>query len=402
MRCPSLSIKAAALGLCSFVAAQIDTFSPEGQSEIFYSITAPENTASSGTGPVLFQIRAPTSVSWAALGQGTQMAGADIFVLYSASANNVTISARSGTGHVLPRYNSQAQLSLLEGSGIQDGVMVANVRCDSCSYSDNSPWIFAYKEGEPLDTDSPEASISIHDNFGSTNVALSNARSASDNPFLEYDPSSPSNQGDSIGGDAGNDADMLIAHGFIMSFAFVLLFPSFALFNSLPIRNVIVRVHAPLQILTLCLAIAGMGLGIKLAKDGDIFDDPHPILGLVVIALLVLFQPAMGLMQHLHYRRTGGKTIFSHLHRWLGRLAIVLGVVTGGLGFRLAGIDSNPSTPKSAVIAYSVIAGVMGLAYVAIQVLRAMRASAGGSRGLNGGKKSETSTETGSNEQDGR
>lgn len=327
------------------------------------------------------------------------MEGADIFVLYPASPTNVTISPRSGTGHVQPQYKPQAQVSLLEGSGIRDGIMTANVRCESCSYSDSSSWIFAYKGGGLLESESMEASISMHDGFGSTTVALSNARSTPENPFLGYDASSPSNQDGAVGRGAGNSADMLIAHGFIMSFAFVLLFPGFALLNALPVRKVVVRIHAPLQVLTLCLAIAGMGLGIKMAKDKDIFDDPHPILGLITVGSLILFQPAMGLLQHLHFRRTGSKSILSILHRWLGRLAIVLGVITGGLGFRLAGIDRNPSTPRSAVIAYSVIAGVMGLMYAAFQVLRVVRESAGGSRGFSGRRKSETSTEAGGNGQ---
>lgn len=389
----------------SLGAAQIETFSPESNSEIFYSVTAPERTVSSGSGPILFQIRAPTTLEWVALGQGTRMAGADIFVLYSAPSENVTISPRSGMGHVQPRHNSEAQLSLLEGSGIQDGLMTANVRCDSCSYSASSSWIFAYKRGAALDSSSLEADISIHDDFGGTSVALSSAISTSDNPFLNYDPSSPSNRPSEVGRDAGNNTNMLIAHGFIMSIAFVLLFPSFGLLTALPIRSIIVKAHAPLQILALCLAIAGMGLGIKMGRDNSVMDDPHPVLGLIVIGLLILFQPAMGLLQHLHFRRTGEKSIFSHVHRWLGRLAIIVGVVTGGLGFRLAGIGSNPNTPKSAVIAYSVIAGVMGLAYATVQVLRTVRENRRATirnRDSNGRKEPEEPSGSGSNGQNSR
>ncbi|KAL5041256.1 hypothetical protein BDW71DRAFT_13549 [Aspergillus fruticulosus] len=400
MKHSTFSINAMVLGLCSFVGAQIDTFSPGSQSEIFYSITAPKSTVTSGSGPILFQIRAPTTLQWVALGQGTQMAGADIFVLYSSSSNNVTISPRLGTRHVAPSYNRNAQLSLLEGSGVQNGVMTANVRCDTCNYSASSSWIFAYKGGASLDSDSPEADISIHDDFGSTNVALSNAVSTMGNPFLDYDPRDPMNQPSEVGGDAGSGAGILIAHGFVMSIAFVLLFPFFGLLVALPVRGAVVKIHAPLQIFTLLLVIAGMGLGIKMGTDSDIMDHAHPILGLIVIGILILFQPAMGLLQHLHFRRTGKKSIFAILHRWLGRLAITLGVITGGLGFRLAGIDSNPYTPKSAVIAYSVIAGVMGLVYVAVQVLRAVRERGGGNRVHYGRKTSEGQTEAGTDGQD--
>ncbi|KAL4971491.1 hypothetical protein BDW66DRAFT_165143 [Aspergillus desertorum] len=398
MKCSTFSAKAITLGLCSFVGAQIDTFSPGGQSEIFYSITTPKSTVFSGSGPILFQIRAPTTLQWVALGQGTQMAGANIFVLYSSSSDNVTISPRLGTGHVPPKYNRDAQLSLLEGSGVQNGVMTANVRCDTCNYTASSPWIFAYKGGTSLDSDSPDADISIHDDFGSTNVALSNAVSTTNNPFLDFDPRDPLSRPSQLG-DAGSGGGILMAHGFIMSIAFVLLFPSFGLLIAFPVRGAVVKVHAPLQIFALLFVIAGMGLGIKMGTDNDIMDNAHPALGLIVVGVLILFQPAMGLLQHLHFRRTGKKSIFASLHRWLGRLAIILGVVTGGLGFRLAGIDSNPYTPKSAVIAYSVIVGVMGLVYVAVQVLRAVRERTRVKRDHHGRKTANGSTEAGANGQ---
>ncbi|KAI9369153.1 hypothetical protein BJX61DRAFT_536652 [Aspergillus egyptiacus] len=398
MKSRALSMQVASLGICSLTMAQIKTFSPQSQNDIFYSITVPERTATSGSGPVLFQIRAPTTLEWVALGQGTRMAGADIYILYASSSRNVTISPRSGTDHIPPKYNPQAQVSLLEGSGIQDGLMTANVRCDSCSYSSNSPWIFAFKGGQPLNSNDMEAGISFHDDFGNTRVELSNAVSAVANPLLGYDPSSPSNQPAEVGGNAENAATLLIAHGVIMSVAFLLLFPSFALMTAIPIPGIIVKVHGPLQILTLFLAIAGMALGIKLGTDKDIMDDAHPILGLVLLGLLVMFQPAMGLVQHLHFRRNGGKGAFAYLHRWLGRLSLILGMVTGGLGFRLAGIGS-PKTLRSGVIAYSVIAGVVGFFYIAIQVFRAAKEK-GGSRGLAARKNSERRTESGSNSND--
>lgn len=58
------------------------------------------------------------------------MSGSNIFVIYtSASGNNVTLSPRLGQGQRMPNYNSAAQVTLLEGSGVTDGVMTANVRC---------------------------------------------------------------------------------------------------------------------------------------------------------------------------------------------------------------------------------------------------------------------------------
>ena len=69
-------------------------------------------------------------MQWIGLGEGNQMAGANIFVIYAAAdGKNVTLSPRSGQGHKQPEANQQAQVSLLDGSGISNGVMTANVRC---------------------------------------------------------------------------------------------------------------------------------------------------------------------------------------------------------------------------------------------------------------------------------
>ena len=58
------------------------------------------------------------------------MKGANIFMIYAdETGKNVTLSGRSGVGNQDPVYPSTAQLSLLDGSGIADGKMTANVRC---------------------------------------------------------------------------------------------------------------------------------------------------------------------------------------------------------------------------------------------------------------------------------
>lgn len=98
--------------------------------DVCYKLNIPENTASSGDGDIFFQISAPSSYEWVALGQGMRMAGANIFVVYtSADGNNVTLSPRLASGYVPPSFNGDAEVTLLEGSGVSDGKMIANVRC---------------------------------------------------------------------------------------------------------------------------------------------------------------------------------------------------------------------------------------------------------------------------------
>jgi hypothetical protein len=95
---------------------------------------------------------------------------------------------------------------------------------------------------------------------------------------------------------------------------------------------------------------------------------------MVVVACLVLFQPGMGLLQHRYFRKTGGKGPFAYLHRWLGRVMIILGVVNVGLGFEITGIGSS-DVPIGAVIAYGAVAGVIAIVYTVIVMLTGRRAT---------------------------
>jgi hypothetical protein len=69
-------------------------------------------------------------MSWIGLGQGEQMSGANIFMIYAdAAGTNVTLSPRLGTGNQQPNSDTTAEATLLDGSGISNNMMVANVRC---------------------------------------------------------------------------------------------------------------------------------------------------------------------------------------------------------------------------------------------------------------------------------
>jgi hypothetical protein len=62
------------------------------------------------------------------------MKGANIFMIYAnAAGTNVTLSPRLGTGNQQPSADTTAEVTLLDGSGISAGMMVANVRCKADS-----------------------------------------------------------------------------------------------------------------------------------------------------------------------------------------------------------------------------------------------------------------------------
>jgi sulfite exporter TauE/SafE len=78
--------------------------------------------------------------------------------------------------------------------------------------------------------------------------------------------------------------------------------------------------------------------------------------------VLFLLQPLGGLLHHRLYLQTGGRTPVSHLHIWLGRAALICGIINGGLGLKLS------QNTTGGEIAFGVVAGVMMLVY-ALSVL---------------------------------
>lgn len=198
---------------------------------------------------------------------------------------------------------------------------------------------------------------------------------AAPNPFTGYDvtPTSPALLSSSSSASSSNkysDAPLpaLIAHGFLMTFAIGLFLPVGAtVIQVVPWCKKVTRIHAPLQAFALTMLISGMGVGIYLGVVTGTIDTYHPIIGFIVVGGLSLFQPLMGLYSHLQLRKTGVKSIIAYIHRWYGRIMVILGIINGGLGFRLAGIGS-PGTPVGAVIAYSVIAGVIISTYLVVVI----------------------------------
>lgn len=350
---------------------------------ISFSVNAPVQTTQSGSGPVYLQIKGPSNLQWLAVAEGSRMLDANMFVIYAAPNNNITLSPRLGAGHKQPLFNPAALVSLLDGSGISNGVMTANIRCDTCLSwaggsenvkSASAPFIWAVRHGEPLMSTDVTEGIHIHDKFGGFAVDFVKATGGNtDNPFSD---SSLSVSAATAVVRKSSGHQMRTAHGIILSIVFVLLFPSFALSLHLyPSSKTVPYIHAPLQLFALAAAIVGFGLGIAMVVNSGHVSGYHQIIGIVDIGALVLFQPIMGLLQHLHYRKHGSKSIFAYIHRWLGRFLVILGIINGGLGFKYAGIGRG--APRGAVIAYGVIAGLMGVGYIFLIVQSTLRARRG-------------------------
>lgn len=407
------------------------------------------------------------------------MSGANIFIMYkSADGNNVTVSPRSGSGHNEPSVNGGADISLLEGSGVEGNTMTANIRCGSCaSWSGGSmdfsgssaSWIHATASGSTIESDSLDESISQHGrDYGSFDWDFADAKGGSEvNPLLSSSGSSSSgsstgtassggatctpapsktlasvtgtsgcptawptefstswptarptwaadchpegygpggrgpyrenvawptdapwrenekrqlpecDDGDSSSSNGGSSSSnlsqngrsgafggasqetILLAHGVMASLAFVGLFPIGGILIRVASFTGLVWVHAALQIVAFIIYIVAFAMGIWLAINGRYLTNAHPIIGIVLLIIL-LAQPLGGWLHHRAFKRYGRRTTVSYAHIGIGRIAIILGMINGGLGLQLAG-----NQEQSSIIAYAAVAAVMGFLYLA-------------------------------------
>lgn len=311
------------------------------------------------------------------------MRGSHIFVMYtSADGQNVTVSPRLGTGYSEPQHTSTTDLELLEGSGVRNGIMTANVRCGNCnswdtgtmdfSSASNTDWIYGYHTGDSLNSDDVSESINRHDQAAPFQWDLASAQGGENvNPFVTSTAATASDSGTTSGnatssgvsssssGGSGVNADTVqLAHGAMASLAFVAIFPTGGILVRVASFTGLIWIHAALQILGYVIYIAAFGMGIWLATTDNYMSDKHPIIGIVLFVLLFT-QPLGGFLHHHLYKKNGHRTIISHLHVNIGRIIIVLGIINGGLGLELAGVEDKYK------IVYGVFAGLMGIAYIA-------------------------------------
>ncbi|KAK8221374.1 integral membrane protein [Phyllosticta capitalensis] len=286
--------------------------------------------------------------------------------------------------------------------------------------SDSAQWIHAALSGSALNSDDTSADISKHgDNYGSFTWDFSQAKGGSTaNPFTAAGATTTSPSGssssacpdNSSGSGSGNGngnsgsgsggpgsgggfggfggfnraecngnsspnqlaAEMqaeyrrmnrlLTAHGVLASLAWVIFFPAGAISIRLFSFPGLVWFHAAIQMFSYALYIAGFGIGVYFAKKEDYLKETHPIIGIVIFVFL-FFQPIFGWLHHVLFKKYGGRTFWSHLHLWLGRALITLGIINGGLGLKLTGNVHNWKH-----IVYAIVAAVVWMVYMVAAV----------------------------------
>ncbi|KAK7747451.1 hypothetical protein SLS53_001706 [Cytospora paraplurivora] len=170
------------------------------------------------------------------------------------------------------------------------------------------------------------------------------------NPYSSND--SDDNDGDIAGyyyGQSlrsGGSRRTLLIHGILACLTFVILFPLGAiLLRLIPSRRWSFHTHWVVQMLALVLYIAAFALGVVM--------------------------PLLGIIHHRNYEVLERRTLSSHLHIWDGRGAIILGIVNGGLGLKLAGAADTVK------LAYTIVAAIFGGTWIVLAVLSEFRKARG-------------------------
>ncbi|KAK3067112.1 hypothetical protein LTR53_016212 [Teratosphaeriaceae sp. CCFEE 6253] len=178
------------------------------------------------------------------------------------------------------------------------------------------------------------------------------------------------------GGYFSRSAVLVTAHAVLATLAFGFLFPVGGIMIRIASFPGLWWVHGLFQTVAYVLYIAAFAIGAYMANQmhllGNSYTNAHPIIGIVLFVVL-LFQPILGFLHHTMFKKHSRRVIWSYGHIWLGRAAITLGIINGGLGLRLSQRMHAFAPSNGAVIGYSVVAGFMWLLYAASAVYGEMK-----------------------------
>ncbi len=160
---------------------------------------------------------------------------------------------------------------------------------------------------------------------------------------------------------------LVLAHGVLACLAFVAIFPIGGILIRVADFTGLVWIHAALQLVGYLFYIIAFGMGVYLANQLDYMSKAHPIIGIGLFVVL-FFQPFLGVLHHRLFKKYGHRTFWSYMHLFHGRIAILLGMVNGGLGIQLTDTASS-----GARIAYGVIVALVAVTYIVIVVMSELK-----------------------------
>lgn len=243
--------------------------------DVKLAVNVPEGSAKTD---LYFTFEAPAKDhTWAGFGMGTRMHDSLIFVVYRSADNQgePTLSPRLGEQHSMPLFTTQVNTSILQGSTVTDDKFVVNFHCVGCRSWDggevdvastDAPFFYALGPEGSLQSDDKEVQINRHEAHsvvfpldmkaatGANGVPGIGSATDGNSTGVADDDSGPAS---SIGISRG-----VAIHGFVMCFAFALVFPGGYLFLRIFER---VWLHWGIQSFGLLLVFLGVASGIAVS-----------------------------------------------------------------------------------------------------------------------------------------
>ncbi|KAI9663437.1 MAG: hypothetical protein M1829_006075 [Trizodia sp. TS-e1964] len=349
------------LSLVPSALCQDGRFSPPGHPAVLYSLDIPRSEASLDERAIYITLTGPSSYEMLALTQGKDFAcGPTIGISPSADGRSL-VTSFSTEGQNCPSGPNVVRPSIEEGSGIFGGVIVAKLKFPASNIGVSEeysaiPWSWCVQSRQSTNSGSftfQRSSISVklfqkllpRQNFDAPNAFDEFGRGG-----RRRFSTSPERR-----------KAVRIAHGTLMGTAFTFVLPLGTIFVRLFRVKHLAWVHGGIQLTGFSLAIAGLGCGVWLGLNVRYLDYAHTVIGMAVLAALV-FQPFLGILHHRLYKKHQPRTWASYAHILWGRALLLLGMINGGLGLRLA---ENTTGGR---IAYGVVAGVTGTTYLMVIV----------------------------------
>ncbi|KAJ9610693.1 hypothetical protein H2200_005470 [Cladophialophora chaetospira] len=161
-------------------------------------------------------------------------------------------------------------------------------------------------------------------------------------------------------------ADARVAHALLGALAFLFIFPFGGIIIKVWRHRHIVWIHAAIQVFGLVVYIICGVLGVLMGYRVHTLGRYHAVTGYVVLTCLVI-QPLLKL--HWFHSSIPRVAFFMHIHLWLGRFALMLGIIDGALGFRVSDSLPGPHWSQSWRIVYGIIGGIVWIVYVGVCIV---------------------------------
>ncbi|EEA20763.1 hypothetical protein TMatcc_000752 [Talaromyces marneffei ATCC 18224] len=303
-----------------------------------FAATTQQNTSSDSHDVYLTISATPSKKGgWTGVGLGREMKGALMFIVYEdQESKSLITSIRSASGHVMPSVVKDAheQVSVLHAT-VSDDKYLAQFVCYSCwspevEVNGLSPYIFAGNKEQAFYGADKYSSLTQHEFNGKIWGNMSVTAKDSTN-------SAPSIQGEETIG-ITEDSPVpepkkhkglftpVRIHGAIMTVSFMGLY----FVGSMAIRSPLIRAFKYHWMIQAGASVLALGNGLYMLLRSTHFH-LHKIIGLAILCSLII-QAAAGYKHHIDFVKIRRQTIFTLVHRWLGRGILLFGTMNVGLG----------------------------------------------------------------------